>query len=104
MSEYRDHDPMSSVSGKCPSCGAKIKFTFRNFSKPVALAVYDGIPGGRPNDDVEMLRRIAAWLDHIDDAADLELKAVGSDHRVRDGEGPTIQDDLRRIADKVEKS
>jgi hypothetical protein len=76
--------------------------TYRNICAPVALAVYDGIPGGRPkDDDAELLRRVAAWLDHIDDTADAELAATGSDHRVRGGDGPTIQDDLRAIAERI---
>jgi hypothetical protein len=100
-----DHvrDPMTAVHGTCPGCGTAITLTYRNFAKPIALAVYDGIPGGRPaDDDVEMLRRIATWLDRIDAATDTEFDAAGSKHRAVESDGPTIQDDLRRIAARIE--
>ena len=96
------HDPTTRVHAECPGCGAKLAISFRNAAKPVALAVYDGVPGGRSDDDAELLRRVAAWLDRIDDATDAEMAAAGRDHAVRDGAGPTIQDDLRRIASRFE--
>lgn len=64
-------------------------------AKPVALAVYAGVPGGRPaDDDAELLRRVALWLDNIDAATNAEFEKAGSDHRV----ASTIQDELRRIS------
>jgi hypothetical protein len=63
----------------------------------IIKVVYGGVPGGMPEGDTEQLRAIAAWLDSIDDAADVAL-----DGRAVLDRAHSLQGSLRRIADDLD--
>jgi hypothetical protein len=65
-----------------------------NHLKEIILTWNGGIPGGRPDNDPDILRVIADLLDRVDDQGDLMLK--------RAPQGRDLQDELRRIAGQLE--
>jgi hypothetical protein len=66
------------------------------FAKGLVDALYSGVPGQvKPDDDGDLLRYVAEWLDKADDAADAYLAGHGVEAQPRDR---SVQGELRRIA------
>jgi hypothetical protein len=65
-----------------------------NHMKDIILTWNGGAPGGRPDNDPDILRVIADLLDRVDDQGDLMLK--------RPRQNRDLQDELRRIAGQLE--
>ena len=65
-----------------------------NHMENIILAWNDGVPGGRPDNDPDILRVMADLLDRVDDQCDLMLK--------RSTQNRDFQDELRRIASELE--
>lgn len=110
MTEPQFSDEMSNavtMEGTCPNCNFDLVIKTRvfNAAKPVALAYHGGVPGGfegLPDDDAGRLRIYAHWLDTVDDATEQAYQAAPDEKYHDEKIGRDIQEDLRRIAERLE--